>query len=711
MISVSTPHSTLVFMTDENNYLFHRYFGEYLETPEAVMDFGFEDERRYATFEAPSAFGGHYTGEPAVAVTHADGNRTIDLRYLSHEQITVTDNLIETRIRMKDAVYDFFATFIYQAWQEEEILTSKVVFENNEEGSVLLKNFASFNLVLSEPEFWLTEFHGDWAAEMQAEEAKLGHGMRVIDSKKGVRTSQHDNASFLLAFGHSVEEEEGAVFGGALAWSGNYRICFEQDARNILHLSAGINPFESAYHLEAGEVFETPEFIFTYSAYGKGPVSRRFHRWARRYAVRGGAELRPVVFNSWEGTYFDFDENTLTSMMTHAAGLGAELFVLDDGWFGNKYPRNSTSSGLGDWQVNTKKLPHGLDGLIDHAESKGLRFGLWVEPEMVNPQSELSENHPDWIVQRPNREKLLFRNQLLLDLSNPVVQEFVFKSVDDLLSAHSRIAYIKWDCNRHVCNFGSPWLSEERQSHWWIDYTRGLYSVYARLMDKHPGVIFQACASGGGRVDYGAMPYHHEVWPSDNTDAFERIFIHWGMSHFYPAITMASHVSAFFNHQTTNTTPLKFRFDVAMSGRLGVELQPTDLTDQERAFSQACVATYKRIRDVIQFGDLYRLISPCQDSGKAALAYVSPEKTHAIAFLYVLRYRVRNHYPILKIRGLDPKKRYRLTELNKESEKGCCQADGKVFDGGFLMKHGLQIQIRKPNQSAVLELIEVSLKA
>ena len=707
VVSVDTPNMSLVFMVDKDDGLLHRYFGEHLDTPEAVVEFAYKDDKRYATFEAPSVFGGYYTGEPAVAATHADGNMTTDLRYLGHEQKPIGDNIIETRIRMKDTAYPFFATFIYRAYQAEDIVTSKVVFENKEDGPVVLKRFASFDLAMTGSEYWLSRFYGDWAIEMRMDEEKLGYGIRIIDSKKGVRTSQHDNASFMLALGHPAQEEEGAVIGGALAWSGNYRICFEQDARNTLHLNAGINPFESAYRLEAGEAFETPEFIFTYSAHGKGLVSRRFHRWARRYALRGGETLRPVVLNSWEGAYFTFNEDTLTGMMDHAAEMGIEMFVLDDGWFGNKYPRNNDKAGLGDWQVNTNKLPRGIDYLIDHAEKKGLRFGIWVEPEMVNPKSELAENHPDWIVQRPGREKILSRNQLLLDLSNPAVQDFVFKSVDDLLTNHPRIAYIKWDANRHVWNFGSPYLTKEKQSHWWIDYTHGLYSVYARLMEKHPDVIFQACSSGGGRVDYGSLPYHHEFWISDDTDAFERIFIQWGTSHFYPAIAMGAHVSAVPNHQTANSLPLKLRFDVAMAGRLGVELQPADMTDTEREFAKQCISTYKRIRDVLQFGDLYRLISPYKEGDKAALMYVSPEGDHAVAFLYVLRYQCGYDYPILKLRGLVPERKYRVVELNKESKRSYCKGDGKVFDGDFLMKHGLQVQIHKPNQSVVLELAEV----
>jgi alpha-galactosidase len=550
----------------------------------------------------------------------------------------------------------------------------------------------------------VTHFSGEWADEMQMEEEKLGRGIKIIDSKRGIRTTQCANPSFMLSLGHSAEEEDGEVIGGALAWSGNYRLCFDIDERDQMHLSAGMNPFGSAYHLEAGETFETPQFMFTYSASGKGPVSRRFHRWARRYALRDGELLRPVVLNSWEGCGLEIHEDTMIGMMTHAAQTGVEVFVMDDGWFGNKYPRNDLISGLGDWQVNTAKLPRGLDFLIDYAEEKKLKFGIWIEPEMVSPKSVLAETHPEWIVQRPNRERLLHRQQLLLDLSNPQVQDFVFSAVDDLLTAHPRIAYIKWDSNRHVENFGSTYLPADRQSHWWIDYIRGLYSVYDRLTAKYPDVLFQVCSSGGGRLDFGSLSRHHEFWASDNTDAFSRVFIQWGTGHFYPAMAMAAHVSRSPNQQNGNLSPLKARFDVAMAGRLGMELQPSDLTEEETVFARQCIAEYKRIREVVQKGDLYRLMSPYKEK-LSALMYVTPEQNRAVLFAYVTVFH--NEFPVIRPRGLDPAKRYRVEELNRIREEPVFNGHGKIFSGNFLMNFGLRLNMSRANDSAVLEMVEI----
>ncbi|MFI3258959.1 MAG: alpha-galactosidase [Rikenellaceae bacterium] len=431
----------------------------------------------------------------------------------------------------------------------------------------------------------------------------------------------------------------------------------------------------------------------------------------RRYNLQDGDVAQPVVLNSWEGAYFTFDDGLLNSMIVDAASMGVEIFVLDDGWFGTKYPRNAANAGLGDWQINTEKLRNGLRGLIDCCHENGIEFGLWVEPEMVNPKSELAEKHPDWIVTSPNREAILERNQRLLDLSNPDVREFVYDTVAGLLREYPEIKYIKWDANSHVIDFGSDYLGRGKQSHFWIDYIDNLYNVYDRLTREFPDVIFQACSSGAGRVDYGSLRYHHEFWGSDNTDAEKRLFINWGLSQFFPAQALASHVSVSPNHQTKHISPIKMRFDVAMSQRLGVELQPKNLTPEELEWTKRGIEIYKsKIRPIVQFGDQYRLVSPYSEKDFASMIYVDESKSHAILFSYCLDYHFREEFLDVKLQGLDPEKSYKINEimpLGGDKPKYMFAGEGKVFSGDFLMKYGMRINLRFRNESAVFELNEV----
>src|SRR5258708_2959625 len=318
---------------------------------------------------------------------------------------------------------------------------------------------------------------------------------------------------------------------------------FEVDWNNRLRAICGINPFGAVYELGSGKIFSSPAMVWTYSDRGKGQVSRNLHRWARRYGMRDGDKPRPVLLNNWEATFFDFNEQKIVSLFEGAKQLGAELFLLDDGWFGNKYPRNNDTAGLGDWQANAKKLPHGLSYLAAEANKRGIKFGLWLEPEMVNPSSELFEQHPDWVIRQSKRELLLGRNQAILDLTRPEVKEFTWRVIDDTLSSNPGIAYVKWDCNRYVTQPGSSYLSPAKQSHLLIDYQWALYDIMGRMAKKYPNVMAMLCAGGPGRTDYGALKYFHLFWPSDNTDPLQRIYIQWRFIHFFPPSALPSHIT------------------------------------------------------------------------------------------------------------------------------------------------------------------------
>ncbi len=538
-------------------------------------------------------------------------------------------------------------------------------------------------------------------------ETPLPNGQTVIADKAGLRNAFGANPGFMISIDGKPSENEGVVFGGNLLWSGNYKTEITV-SNNAISICSGINEKMSSYYLTPQETFKTPEFAMTYSTEGKGGISRSFHRWARKYGVYGADEVRDILLNSWEGVYFNVNQEVMDQMMGDIAALGGELFVMDDGWFGDKYPRNNASSSLGDWMVCKEKLPLGIKGLIDAAKKHGIKFGIWIEPEMANTKSELYEKHPEWVLQQKNRELIQGRGgtQVVLDLTNPDVQDFVFGVTDNLLSENPEIAYIKWDCNVDIMNYGSLYLPANRQSEIYIRYHMGLKNVLERIRQKYPDVVIQACASGGGRVNYGLLPYFNEFWTSDNTDAIQRIFIQWGDSHFYPAIAMASHVSASPNHQTGRTVPIKFRFDVAMTGRLGMELQPKNMTPEELEFSKRAILAYKNIREIVQHGNLYRLISPYEQGSTSSLMYVNEDKTQATVFAYRINYLHNDLVPMIKLTGIDENRNYRIKDLTPLDEQKPCFLNDKVVSGKILKYVGLDVSgiLNRPMTSIALEL-------
>ncbi len=704
ILPINTQDTSMVYGVNESNKLQFLYYGKRLNSFDNFSELHMvnkPDTNR--TFQSPAipTFGADgFMNEPMLRVTHADGGMSTDLVYVGHQVNNQDNNVSVMKVKLRDPNYPFFVTLKITAYLKENIVSQQTIIEHSEKGDIELQSFYSGYLALKSQAYHLTHFHGAWAGEMKLSEEKLTQGIKSIESKKGVRTTQTENSSFLLSLGQTSTEDTGEVIGGALAWSGNYKINFEVDEYKNLNLLAGMNPFASQYTLASNDIFETPALILSYSAQGQGKISRNFHSWARRYSLMHGDQERPIVLNSWEGAYFSFDQATITEMIDDAADLGVEMFVLDDGWFGNKYPRNSDKAGLGDWQVNQSKLPNGINFLAEHANKKGLQFGIWIEPEMVNQDSELAKNHPDWIVQRPGRKLLEWRNQLSLDLSNPDVQAYVYSVVDDLMQSVPNIAYIKWDANRHIENIGSNYLAKDKQSHFWIDYTKGLYSVYEKIRAKYPNLLMQACASGGGRLDFGSLAYHDEFWASDNTDPMARVSLQYATNLIYPAIATGSHISTSPNHQTKQPSSLKFRADVAMTGRLGMEL----LQDENRTFIKKALLTYKNIRKIIQFGDLYRMHTPIDGSGWTSLAYVGSED--AVMFLFSTRHHDRGIYPTVKLKGLDAKANYRITELNKGDKT--CWVDQKVFSGEYLMNVGLNFDVRFAYDSLVLKLTKVN---
>lgn len=685
---VSTRHTSLLIKADEGKQARFQYYGTRIAENE--IDGIYNAGLAYWAETYP-CFGISSYGEKAFAVAHSDGNMSVDLvvegvRQYSDEEADITE------ITLKDKVYPLVVKQYYKAYKGTDIISTWVEITNNAKKALTLYKFASASLPVKRADNWLTHFHGTWGAENMMEEEKLTNGQKVIANKEGIRNTQTDNPSFMLTLDGCPQEENGRVIGASLAWSGNYLMKIIADNSRI-NVIAGINEEVSHYVLEPKETFVTPELAMTYSSEGKGGVSRAFHRWARAYKLNQGNKERDILLNSWEGVYFNVNQEGMDQMMKDMSAMGGELFVMDDGWFGDKYPRNDDKTSLGDWTVCKEKLPEGIGGLLASAKKHNIKFGIWIEPEMANTKSELFEKHPDWVLSQDNRPLTTGRggSQVVLDLTNPEVQNFVFGVVDKLMTEYPEIAYIKWDANAALMNYGSHYLPSQKQSHIYIEYHRGMNKVLERIRAKYPNLVIQACASGGGRVNYGFLPYFNEFWTSDDTDALQRIYMQWGVSNFYPSIAMASHVSANRNHQTGRVLPLKYRFDVAMSARLGMEIQPKDMTDADKAFAGRAIAAYKKIRLVVQFGDLYRLVSPYDKKGIASLMYATPEKDKAVLFVYKTEHFLNQLMPDVVLSGLDENKTYRITDLTPENEQKPSALNGKVISGKILKEAGLSV--------------------
>jgi alpha-galactosidase len=690
LIPVSTQNSDLIFKAGDDNRLYQAYFGQkLLQTPESDA-FPRPDHIAYITSGTDDLF------EPAIRITHNDGNPSLELNYVSHETEKQGDNVTITHIRLKDPQYPVVVILHFKAYYLENVIEQQVEIIHQEKQPVMLYNYASFMMHFDASAYWLTQFHGDWAEEMKMQESELTSGIKIIDSKLGTRAHMYQTPVFMLSLNERSDENHGELIAGTLGWSGNFRFLFEIDENNSLRVISGINPYASEYSLEPGRSFITPSFVFTYSNQGKGLASRNLHKWAVKYGVMDGGQPRYTLLNNWETTYFNFNEEKLIALLDDTKKMGLDLFLLDDGWFANKYPRDNDRAGLGDWQENKAKLPNGLGVLTREAENRNVKFGIWIEPEMVNPKSELYEKHPDWILKLPNRPEHYYRNQLVLDLTNPQVQDFVFNVADGLMTHYPDIAFFKWDCNRMMTNAYSPYL-KNKQSHLYIDYVNGLYKVLDRFRQKYPHVPMMLCSGGGGRVDYGALRYFTEFWASDNTDPLERVYIQWGYSYFFPALSVCNHITSWGKQS------IKFRTDVAMMGKMGFDIQVNELSDKELTFCQDAVKNYKRLSDVIWRGDLYRLISPYAED-RAVLMYVNGGKDKALLFSYTLNPRFGESFNVVRLQGLDPVKTYAVQEINQFPGIRNILSGKSLYTGDYLMNVGLTVSSSLPLTSTVIEI-------
>lgn len=637
VIRIATGNTDLLLQVGANGRLYQTYFGPKLAHEADIMNFDWfqhaASDRSVCTrgWEAYQVSGCEDFFEPAFAITHADGNMTTYLYYAGSTSEKVPGGT-HTRITLKDDKYPVDVTLNYVAYPEENVIRTWTEITHHEKKPITMSRYASGMLYFNEPEYWLTEFSSDWAKEAQMSSQQLRFGKKVIDSKLGSRAAMHTHPFFEIGFDGPVNEHSGKVLMGTLGWTGNFRFIFEVDNVGNLRVIPGINPYASNYELKAGETFITPEFIFTLSYDGASQGSRNLHAWARKYGIKDGEGSRMTLLNNWENTGFDFNQEVLSDLMKEAKHLGVDMFLLDDGWFANKYPRKDDHAGLGDWEVTRDKLPGGIVALVKAAKDADVKFGIWIEPEMVNPKSELYEKHPDWVIEQPNRETYYYRNQLVLDLSNPKVQNHVFGVVDKILTENPEVAYFKWDCNSPITNIYSPY-NGNKQGQFYINHVRGVYNVLSRIKAKYPEVPMMLCSGGGARCDYEALKYFTEFWCSDNTDPLERAYIQWGFSQFFPAKTMAAHVTSW-----NKDTSVKFRVDMASMCRLGFDIGLKELSADELALCQDAVANWKRLSPAIMDGTQYRLVSP-YESNHMAVEYVDSTKNMCAVFAYNLNPR------------------------------------------------------------------------
>ena len=693
LIKIETERTSLIYQVADNGRLYQKYLGKKLNHDSDIQYLP-QGTEAYLTHGMEDYF------EPAIHIRHNDNNSSLLLKYVDHSSNAISNGVNETVITLKDDKYPVTVKLHYVAYGKENIIRAFSEISHEEKKPVILCKYASSMLHLNSSKYFLTEFSGDWAHEANVTERELAFGKKVIDTKLGARANMFVSPFFQLALDNSSQENAGEVLVGTIGWTGNFRFTFEVDNKNELRIISGINPYDSEYSLPAKEVFRTPDFYFTYSTQGKGEASRNFHDWARNHQVKNGNDTRMTLLNNWESTYFDFDENKLIGLMDEATKLGVDMFLLDDGWFANKYPRSSDHQGLGDWEETADKLPNGVGRLVEEAQKKGIKFGIWIEPEMVNPKIELYEKHKDWVIHLPNRDEYYFRNQMVLDLSNPKVQDHVFGVVDNLMTKYPGIAFFKWDCNSPITNIYSVYL-KDKQSHLYVDYVRGLYKVLDRIKAKYPDLPMMLCAGGGGRSDYEALKYFTEFWPSDNTDPIERLFIQWGYSQIFPSKKLCAHVTTW-----NRGTSIKFRTDVAMMCKLGFDIKLEDMNQNEHLYCDQAVKNYNRLKPVILEGDLYRLVSP-YGSNHTSSMFVGKDKKTAAVFAFDIHPRYAEKTLPVRLQGLNADKKYRVKEINMMPGSGSSlKGNNQVFSGEFLMNVGLDLFTTQQLNSRLIEITE-----
>ena len=696
IFKLDTCDTTYAFAVHEAGYMFHLYYGAYLPDNNLLPLLyrgGFASFHpnypNYINNEispdiTPSEYSCYGTGDfriSALQIRNVNGDISTDIRYVSHRILTEKPTLTglpslrsecgdsETlEITARDYTTDAVVKLYYTVYLNLPVMTRSVVVENASENAMDLERVFSTCLELPTMDYDMVHLYGQWFKERTVTERPLAHGIQSIQSKRG--SSSHNHNPFVALKQHGTTEENGSVYGINLIYSVNFSMDIEVDGRNTTRLIAGINPTDFTWHLEPGESFVSPEAVMVYTDKGIGEMSRIFHRTYMKHLIKSPWRdiERPVLINSWEAAYFDFDDDKLVAFAHEAAKMGVDMLVMDDGWFG---VRNLDNCSLGDWYVNENKLKGGLSKLIERVNAEGLKFGIWYEPEMISPDSDLFRAHPDWCLHVKGRDNCPARLQYVLDMSREDVRDNIFNQMSEVL-ANNKIDYVKWDFNRNLTEAGSALLPPHRQKEIMHRFVLGTYDLMNRFVTAFPNILFENCSGGGGRFDAGMLYYSPQIWCSDNTDPIERLTIQFGTSMCYPVSTFGAHVSA------NSRASIQTRANVAMCGTFGYELDPRKLTDEEKALVREQIKDYRKYSKFVREGDLYRLIAPTDDPFRCAWQFVSPDKKETMVTSVIMR-RPETAFYLLRLRGLDPNTLYKDADT------------GEVYSGALLMNAGINL--------------------
>lgn len=702
IFNLETENTLYQMKVDRFGVLNHLWYGEktdccmdyLLDYPDAGFSgniYEAENERTYSLNTLPQEYSTSGVGDfriSAISVTHEDGSNALDLRVREYQikkgkyeipglpAVYAKEDEAETlEITLKDTATEAEVILKYGVFEKEDVITRSVVVKNSGKTPIVINKVHSMCLDIPYGDWEWMHFYGRHTMERQAERVPVLHGISESSSSRGT-SSHHQNPAVLLCE-KDCTETNGHCIGAALMYSGGFQAQVEKDQLEQVRLVMGIHPDTFEWTLEAGEAFYTPEVILSCSTTGFAKLSQNFHHIIRNHVCRGTYQLssRPVLINNWEATYFDFNEEKILNIARQASKLGIDMMVLDDGWFGK---RDDDCSGLGDWFVNEKKLNGGLKALVEKINAMGMKFGLWFEPEMVSEDSDLYRNHPDWAIQIPGRKPMRSRYQLVLDMSNPEVVDYLYGVMSAILR-ENHIEYVKWDMNRSISDWYTATLSRGRQMEMPHRYVLGLYELLEKLTSEFPDVLFEGCSGGGGRFDAGMMYYCPQIWCSDDTDAHERTFIQYGTSFFYPTSTVGSHVSAVPNHQTGRITSIETRGVVAMAGSFGYELDLNQLSEEEKTVVAKQVTHYKEYQSLIYNGDYYRLANPFED-GMSAWSWISEDKKTILVQGVLFRAKPNVLRKTLRLMGLEAKKNYKIAGTEE------------VYTGVALMSGGVLLQ-------------------